>query len=168
MASVIIYSAMSMDGYIARPDGDIDWLFGGDDNNYKDFYDTVDVLFMGRKTYEQVLTFGDWGFAGKQSYIFTHADLQTGRNDVSFVSGDPGAVLDRLEDDTCVWAVGGEGLTTAMLEAGQINELRLFVLPITIGEGIPMFGKMTGDQRWNLVSTTALDHGLAELHYRRE
>lgn len=52
MPKVIIYSAMSMDGYIARPNGAIDWLSGGDDYNYKGFYDTVDVLLMGRKTYE--------------------------------------------------------------------------------------------------------------------
>lgn len=175
MASVIIYSTMSMDGYIARPNGDIDWLFGGDDGNYQSFYDTVDVLFMGRKTYEQVLTFGDWPYAGKQSYVFTHADLQTDRDDIKFVSGDPGVVLDQLADDTCAWAVGGEGLTTAMLEAGQINEMRLFVLPILIGDGIPMFPrhrhgskKMTGDQRWQLVNSAALSEGLVELHYRRK
>jgi dihydrofolate reductase len=90
MTKIVLYIATSLDGYIARKDGNIDWLtaFETDetDHGYGEFYHGIDGLAMGRKTYEQVLNFGEWAHPGKPSYVFTRQSLSSDLDDVFFTS----------------------------------------------------------------------------------
>ena len=81
---VILYIAMSLDGYIAKEDGSVDWLENagnGVEGSYLEFYNTIDTIIMGRKTYDQVLTFGEWGYKAKKTYVLTSKPRET-KNDL--------------------------------------------------------------------------------------
>src|SRR3989337_3340885 len=101
MAKFIREIATSLDGYIARKDGSIDWVSmveaSDTDYGYADFYQSVDVLVMGSRTYEQALGFGDWPYPGKPSYVFTTRNLTSERKDVIFTSAKPDTVIREME-----------------------------------------------------------------------
>lgn len=87
MSKIILYIATSLDGYIAKEDGNVDWLSSFDeDYGYKEFISTVDTIIIGRKTYQQVLTFGEWPYQGLKTFVFTHQELKHDKN-VEFISG---------------------------------------------------------------------------------
>jgi len=105
MTNFILHLAISLDGYIARLDGDIDWLpspeEGGEDNGYGKFYNSIDALVMGATTYEQVFGFGDWPYPGKLSYVLTSRNLSTVSTDTFFVKGGVEEVVENVNKKGC-------------------------------------------------------------------
>jgi dihydrofolate reductase len=172
MPYVTLYIATSLDGYIARADDGIDWLSivekEGEDYGYGAFYDSVDALIMGRRTYELVRSFSDWPYPEKQSLVFTHRDLATGRDDVEVASGDVKTVLAAMEARGYrrLWLVGGGELTRAFLQQGLIDEYIISILPILLGGGLPLFPPPGLEQRLELASAKQYPSGLVQLHYR--
>ncbi len=108
MRKIVLFIASSLDGYIARSNGDIDWLFTDQNYGYTKFLDSIDTVLMGRKTYEQVLTFGEYPYQEKKSYVFTkNLDFQA-TSDVEVVTNLESFVNDlRLLDGKNIWLVGG-------------------------------------------------------------
>jgi len=96
LRKIILYIASSLDGYIARENGDIDWLPQSDSSGYDEFYKTIDIVIMGKTTYEQVLTFGEYPYKGEKSYIFTRNKNPTKDENVEFVSNIDDFVRDVL------------------------------------------------------------------------
>lgn len=159
---VEVFIATSLDGFIARPDGAIDWLMDaqsaapvGEDFGYADFMAGVDALVMGRKSFESVLGFDAWPYDGTPVHVMTRqADLPVppalqGRVHVSALA--PGALLERLavQGVRRVYLDGGE-LIRAFLAEDRVDRMTVTTVPVLIGEGRRLFGPLGRDRRWTL------------------
>lgn len=166
---VKLFIATSLDGYIAREDGSVDWLFDADDYGYEEFYNSVETLVMGRKTYEQVLSFGKYPYPGKQAYVFSRTLAGTKDENVEFVAGAidtfTNGLRASLQGD--IWLVGGAGLVQSFMEMRLIDDFLLFVHPVVLGRGIPLFSPGEGEQNLNLNDCRRYPSGLIQLHYTR-
>ena len=163
---VRLYIAASLDGFIAGPGGEIDWLdAGGDaDYGYAAFYASIDTTLMGNETYKQVLTFGAFPYPTKTNYVFTRGAPPPDTAHVRFVSGDiAGFVRDLKEAPGAdIWLVGGGQLNTIMLEAGLIDEIILTSFPLVLGWGIPLFAPSDVRSPFKTVGCQAFDTGLIQ------
>lgn len=177
MGKVILYIATSIDGYIARADGGLDWLdsvqIEGEDYGYHGFYDSVDALIMGSATYEQILNFGAWPYPGKPSYIMTQRELHTDRDDIIITDQPPQAVVAaaRAAGNNNIWLVGGGALTVAFLNNNLIDEMIISIIPMTLGSGVPLFpaAQSIPQREFDLTDVQKFSSGLAQLTYvRRE
>src|SRR6476646_6661819 len=112
MRSIQLFIATSLDGYIARTSGAVDWLFTDQDYGYTEFSDQVDTVLMGRKTYDQVLSFGEYPYLGKKGYVFSRTQPQQRDENVEFVSSNWVHFLKQLRqpEGQNVWLVGGSEL----------------------------------------------------------
>jgi dihydrofolate reductase len=167
---IVYYLAVSADGFIARPDGDVGWLDRprrAGDYGMAAFYRTIDTVIMGRKTYEFALKFGQKAYAGKKNYVFSHTLRPTARARVEIVSGDVGELAMKLrsEEGKDIWLVGGGDLAAAFLDAGQLDEIVVHVIPTVIGEGIPLLQPRHRSVELRLLSTRAYRDGVVRLHY---
>ncbi len=167
MRKVILFIASSLDGYIARPSGDIDWLFTDEDYGYSEFFASVDTVLMGRKTYEQVLTFGEYPYEGVKSYVFTKNPLFQAENNVELVTEDIKKFIDNLRqaDGKNIWLVGGSQLTYDFMNHNLVDEFILSIHPIVLGEGIPLFANPTTPQSLRLTNCQTYSSGLVQLSY---
>lgn len=172
MTQVILYIAASIDGYIASPDGGVDWLSGFDsgqeDYGYDKFFNSVDAVLMGSRSYEQVLTFGDWPYEGKTSFVFTKQELTSSRRDIRFVSGDPVDEMKQIKKlgFKKVWLMGGAALIDSFREVNLINEFIISTMPILLGDGIPLFRQGATGQKLVLVRANEYRSGVVQSHYR--
>lgn len=160
-----LFIASSLDGYIARKDGSIDWLFTDADYGYKEFYSSVDTVLVGRKTYEQSLTLEDAPFSGKGCYVFTRkASGKSGY--VTFVSEDIAEFTKGLKDGpgSDIWLVGGSETIAALRHL--IDEFIISIHPGILGAGIPLFTGEWKETGLELVNSTSFASGLVQLHYR--
>lgn len=148
MPRVTLYVAQSLDGYVADRDGGVGWLPQppeGEDFGYGAFWDTVDALAMGRTTYDQIRGWGLWPYEGRPTLVFTHREADADPPEgVRFVSGDPREALSSqpekaLPEEAHVWLVGGGGLVRHFREAGLLDAVHLFVVPVLLGEGVPLW-----------------------------
>jgi dihydrofolate reductase len=159
--NVILYIAMSLDGYIARPDGSVDWLDdveGEGDNGYSDFYRQVGTVVMGRNTYEDVLKLtNDFPYAEKPCYVLSRT-YKDNNPHVTFTDEAIETLIQRLQEssDGYVWLVGGGQLVQQFLEKKLIDEVELYIIPKLIGEGLPLFPKGTPPAEFELTSTGRL------------
>jgi len=171
MPHVTLYIATSLDGYIARTDGGIDWLNVVDrpetDYGYQAFYETIDALLLGRKTYELALSFGDWPYPGKPSYVFTRGAEASQRKDVIFTSEPPRALLRALEARGLrrLWLVGGGELVAAFQRERLIDEYIISVIPVLLGSGIPLFPPPGPEMSLAVARCERYPSGLIQLHY---
>jgi len=166
-----VFIAASLDGFIARPDGAIDWLGPmarpGEDYGYQRFFDSIDAIVFGRKTYETALGFDAWPYAGKRCVVLTHRPLEA-RHGEERHEGVLDVLVDRLgaEGVRRAYIDGGE-VIRQFLAAGLIDDLTISIVPVLLGEGLPLFGG--GAERWlRLVESRAFPSGLVQVEYRIE
>lgn len=170
MRKVVLYIACSADGYIARPDGAVDWLepysAGGEDYGYAEFLAGVDTVILGRKTWDLAVSFTADPYPGQHSYVYTHRPPAP-RERVTFVAEPPAALVARLREQPGrdMWLVGGAALNTAFAQAGLIDETWLFVVPLLLGEGIPLYRPGAPERPLRLLDTLAYPTGLVRLRY---
>lgn len=170
-AALIYYVAASLDGYIARPDGRVDWLKpieeAGDDHGYQAFYDSIDGLLMGRVTYETILAFGGaWPYPGKPCTVLTRGDPAPVAPEVRISHDTPALAIADLAAAGCkrIWLVGGGSLAGTCYSAGLLDELVVSFIPHLLGAGIPMFA--TGlERRLQLREQRSFPTGVVQLHY---
>jgi len=172
-----VYVGTSLDGFIARRDGSIDWLNEaqglvpeGEDCGYKAFMDTVDTLIMGRKTFEQVLTFGPWHYGDTPVVVLSHNPVTIPSHlpdTVSHSSESPRALLDRLSSQGVkhVYVDGGNTIQGFLAES-LIDEITMTTVPVALGDGIPLFGPMEKDLKLTHVSTIPYDFGFVQTTYQ--
>lgn len=172
MRSITLYIAASLDGYIARPNGDIDWLTAFDnpaeDYGYGAFLDTVDTVLMGRLTYEQVLTFGDYPYPNQTGYVFSRT--QNGRDaHVTFVNEDVPSFVRQLQSQPggVIWLVGGTGLNVEFMRHNLIDEYIISIIPVVLGEGIPLFPTPLPTQPLRLLACQSYESGIVQVRYGR-
>ena len=174
MSDVVLYIATSLDGYIARRDGSLDWLpqpeTGAEDYGYAGFYDSIDALVMGANTFETVQSFGDWPYPGKPTLVFTTRDWPGAPPEVYLHAGEPQPALAKLHEQGArrIWLVGGGEMVAAFLRRDLIDEMILTLCPVLLGEGLPLFPATDVMQlTWELKGSCSYPDGLAQLHYRR-
>ncbi len=177
MAKVILYIAASIDGYIAREDGAVDWLdvvaAEGEDYGYTAFYEGVDALIMGSKTYEEVLLLspGEWPYAGKLSYVLSQRDLTTDNGEIVITAQPVKDVAAKLKAGgmETIWLLGGGALVASMLALDLIDEMILSIIPLTLGEGVPLFPRQgQGERKFELLETKGYRSGLVQVRYGRK
>jgi dihydrofolate reductase len=170
-----VFIATSLDGFIARPDGDIDWLMrhddSGEDSGYYRFIADIDAIVMGRASFEKVLTFDAWHYDRPVvvlSQTLTDADIPerlAGKAEI--VPDTPEQLMMRAEDRG--WKrlyIDGGKLIQSLLRAGFIQDLVISRIPVLIGEGIPLFGPLPADILLEHVDTTAFPSGIVQSTYR--
>lgn len=167
MRKVVLNVASSLDGYIARTSGDIDWLFTDQDYGLSEFFASVDTVLMGRKTYEQVLTFGEYPYKGAKSYFFTKNPLFRADNNVELVTEDTKKFVDDLRqaDGKNIFLVGGAQLIFDFMNKNLVDELILSIHPIVLGEGIPLFVTQTNPHSLRLTNCQTYSSDLVQLSY---
>ena len=169
---VSVFIAVTLDGFIARPDGSIDFLDRlatppGEDYGYADFFAEVDALVVGRATYETALGFDPWPWDGKRVVVLTHRALEA-RHGERAHAGDLAPLLEALarEGVRRVYLDGGAAIRRG-LEEGVVDDLTLSTLPFTIGAGRALFGGAPGTVDWALESVRGFSSGLVQARYAR-
>jgi dihydrofolate reductase len=169
-----VFVGTSVDGFIARLNGDLDFLpdGGGEPHGYDEFLESVDVLVIGRNTYEKVLTFDNWPYADKRVVVLSSraVDLANVRGAVlEQMSGSPAQIMDRLSASGAKHAYVDGGVTVQrFIRAGLIQRIIVTHVPILIGDGIPLFGSLPADVQLRHVQTTAYPSGLVKSEYEIE
>jgi dihydrofolate reductase len=166
-----VFIGTSLDGFIARENGDLDWLPGysdGEDYGYEEFAAGVDAVVMGRNTYEKVVTFGEWPYGKKTVIVLSHAPLRIPGQltSVESMSGTPAEIVSRLSKRGLkhLYVDGGKTIQT-FLEAGLIQELTITRVPVLIGRGIPLFGPLKKDIPLRHIETRHFPDGLVQSRY---
>lgn len=169
---VSVYIAVSLDGFIARKNGDIDWLTGGEsgeDYGYADFMSTVDHVVMGRNTFEKVLSFGGWHYE-KKVIVLTSRDLTLApelSDKAEALHLSPRELIHELERRGVRHIYLDGGVTVQrFLRAGLVDEMTITTIPILIGEGLPLFGALEKDVRLELLRSQAFKNGFVQNIYK--
>jgi len=162
-----VYIAASVDGFIARSDGAIDWLGAverpDEDYGYKAFHASIDTFIVGRKTYDTALTFPEWPYAGKHCVVMS-SKSHASRHGESFSSVSPAELVERLAREGRRHAyVDGGSVIQQFLRVGLITEMTLSLIPVLLGEGVRLFGPTGRDVPLTLISTRAFESGLVQL-----
>lgn len=172
MRKVIVYIAVSLDGYIAQEDGNIDWLsmveVPGEDYGYATFYETIDTVVMGRKTYEKVLSFGiPYPHSQKQNYIISKTLSGSTNQSIVFFNGDVKTLVTDLkqQDGKNIFIDGGAQLVQSLLKEKLIDNIIISTIPVLLGCGIRLFNGELPFQNLQLLSTKTFDSGLVQVHY---
>lgn len=169
MRDVVLFIACSLDGYIARKDGRVDWLFHDEDYGFTEFYDSVDTTLMGKKTYRDILGFGDFPYPEKKNYVFVRKDNTPPNKHVEYIHGDIPTFVRNLkkQEGKSIWLVGGGQINTMLLTSGQIDRMIVSVHPVILGQGVPLFGAGVPAERWfTLEHVETFASGLVQLTYR--
>lgn len=168
---VSVFIATSLDGFIARPNDDLDWLphGGGEPHGYDEFIASVDALVIGRKTFEKVLTFDAWPYGDKRVVILSSRplDLSAVRGGVvEQMAGPPAEIVSRLAARGAHHLYVDGGITIQrFLLAGLVQRLIITRVPVLIGDGIPLFGSLQHDIRLRHVATQHYPSGLVKSEY---
>jgi len=177
---VTIHMAASLDGFIARKDGRVDWLETSDHFEagatmtpefVQAFLRTIDCYVMGSRTYETAMAFDaqglGWAYGDTPIFVLTRRNLRKTRDSVEFCAGDLRSLVeDRLKPRfRGIWIAGGGEVAAACLRLGLADELRYSILPVVIGEGIPFFASLDRDVALHLVEVTPYKTGMVALRY---
>lgn len=170
-----IFIATSLDGYVARRDGELDWLMkqktDGEEHGFAALMEAVDGLVMGRGSFQNVLSFGDWPYIKPvviMSKSLTPEDIPDHlRDKVRLSSQEPEALMQALDEEGWKKAyVDGGKLVQSFIRAGLVSDITLTRIPILIGEGLPLFGSINQDIDLEHVSTESFASGLVTSKYR--
>ena len=169
--TVSVFVGTSLDGFIARRNGDLDWLpeGGGEPHGYTEFLASVDAIVIGRKTFEKVLTLGAWPYGDKRVVVLSSrpVDLSVaGGGVVEKMAGLPAEIVSRLAASGARHLYVDGGLTIQrFLLAGLIDRLIITRVPVLIGDGLPLFGTLQRDIRLRHVATQQYPSGLVKSEY---
>ncbi len=168
---LVIYVALSVDGYIADAEGGVDWLqeYHSAEMEFSAFDASIDVFLMGRKTFDQVLTFGPWKHSDRRAIVLTHRPIDNPPENVEAYEGDVAALAASLRagDGRNVWVMGGGETVRAFLDADAWDEINLFVMPVVLGGGVPLFPKPSARRALALTAARSFANGVVRLDYRR-
>jgi dihydrofolate reductase len=168
---ITYYAASSLDGYIAKEDGDVSWLeelnISMEDTGYDEFYSTVDALVMGRKTYEMVVSFGPWPYGDKPVWVCSSksidaiegCNLQNGKTPLDAYNEAQGQGVNHL------WLVGGGKLAASFLEEKLLTHLSISQMPIILGGGIRLFGDLKNNIKIQRISIEPHKSGFTQMDF---
>lgn len=172
---VSVFIATSLDRFIARKDGDIDWLMDvgeaepGEDYGYKVFNDTIDCMVMGRNSMEKVLSFPEWPYEGQRVIVLSNTlttvpDALSGK--IELYSGSLSNLVKGLESEGAkrLYIDGGKTIQSFLSE-GLVTDMVITTIPVLLGEGLPLFGEIPHDIKLKHISTTTYPNGLVQSNY---
>jgi dihydrofolate reductase len=167
---VSVFLAVSLDGYIAREDGSLDWLSlvqtdPAEDTGYEAFMASIDALLVGRHTYETALTFDPWPYRGKRVVVLT-SRTATSRHGETFSHDSLPSLVKRLGEEGVnrIYLDGGTTIRQG-LQAGIVTDMTLSWVPLLLGSGIPLFEKGLPETHWHLQSSRSFPSGLLQATY---
>ncbi|QCR33078.1 dihydrofolate reductase family protein [Lysinibacillus sp. SGAir0095] len=167
---LVVFIATTLDGYIATKEDSLEWLFkveGDGDNGYSEFYETVDTVVMGKRTYDWLMEqdLEEFPYKNKECYVFTRSTLKN-TEDVIFVNEDVTKFAEKRmnQDGKSIWIVGGGELLHSFIEEKLVDEFIITIAPTLLGNGIPLF-KKGDDQLDLLLKGTRTFNQFVELHY---
>lgn len=166
---LIFYGAISVDGFLARENHSLDWLIGTEgefDTGYEEFYESIDTILMGRKTYEQILALmDDFPYKDKKCYVFSRTTHGSNEN-VEFIDADITDLAKSLKEESGkrIWIVGGGEVLYPLLQERLVDEFFIQVAPTIIGRGIPLFIPGETENALRLLEVKQYKQ-FAELHY---
>ena len=176
-STVTLHMVSSLDGIIAKKDNSVSWLDssgdvyekGVSDDSAEEVVKAVNCFVLGARTYEHALQLG-WPYGNTPTIVITNRELPSTRKSVEFYSGD----LKRLVDEILapryenIWLVGGAMLCQCFLRLGLVDEIRLSIIPILLGDGLRLFDNSGIERRWHLKDVVAYKTGVVELLYRSQ
>ncbi len=179
-AKAFVYIATSLDGFIARDNGGLDWLPGSDgeseansgneDFGYNRFYASIDTLVMGRKSFEKVLNIGDWPYPDKRVVVLSSKTINVPKElaeSVEVLSLAPEELISYLSDSGAKHLyIDGGNTIQRFLRAGLIDEMTITTVPVLLGRGISLFGELSGDVNCDLLESTSFSNGMVQSRYR--
>jgi len=174
MPKMVLYIASSLDGYIAKPDGNLDWLTTfpppqTGDYGYTELLQRIGTILMGRKTYEELLGFEiDWPYTGYETFVVTsNTGLNIQSPDTFLLTSSLSTFIHDLKTTRTkdIWIVGGGQLISELLKEKLIDEMIISLIPKIIGEGIPLFPGPLPESEWILGESEAFSTGLVNLRY---
>jgi len=172
---ISVFIATSLDGFIARENGDVDWLSGpqtdinGEDFGFQDFMDSVDTIVMGRNTFEFVMASGEWFYGSKNFIVLTSRELQIPEKyppTIEKFNGTPQELVEYISTKGAkhIYIDGGKTIQD-FLKAGLIQQITITRIPILLGKGIALFGPVLEDTHLKHVITKTYDNGFVQNRY---
>jgi dihydrofolate reductase len=169
MKKIKLFIASSLDGYIARIDGSIDWLVTDGDYGFSQFYESIDTIIMGRKTYDKVLESGKYPHTDKKSYVLSqNPHVRRSSQHVEFIYADVIVFIKKhliRSKGKDIWLVGGSDIISIFLNADLVDEVILSIHPIILAKGIPLFKNIQRQVILKLLKSIPFDNGLIQMHY---
>jgi dihydrofolate reductase len=166
---VVYYAAISLDGYIAGPDGDVSWLDGYfiPELGFHDFIARIKGVIMGRGTFDKIVSFGKWPYGDLAGTIATHRDFDVSFGPLTKSGGTPADILAdaRQTSKGPLWIVGGAELATQFIESGLLTRVDLFVIPVLLGSGIPAFSSASR-RMLSLIDCQTYPKGIVRMSYK--
>ena len=173
--TVTLHMVCSLDGFIAKKDNSVSWMDAGSvyaagvsisQEEIAAFLKAIDCYVMGSRTYEHALQLG-WPYGETPVVVVTGRKLPSARKSIEFYSGDLKTLVDeKLEAHyRNIWLVGGAMLSQRFLELGLVDEIRLTIAPVLLGDGLRLFGGSPAEERWKLENVVAYKNGFVELSY---
>ena len=176
MKKIILYIAASLDGRIAEPDGTVDFLSTYPVNEemnygYNDFMASVDTVLMGGRTYREILNMDViWPYKEQTTYVVTRGWTEkTNGGDVQFITENVIETISGLRDSEGkdIFLCGGGQLTAMLLQAGLVDEMRIFYVPVILGKGIPLFPEQPTGTKWTMTGNHIYPNGVLGLTYQK-
>jgi len=168
MKKIKLFIASSLDGYIARIDGSTDWLVTDGDYGFSQFYESIDTIIMGRKTYDKVLESGKYPHTDKKSYVLSqNPHVRRSSQHVEFIYADVIVFIKKhliRSKGKDIWLVGGSDIISIFLNA-DLDEVILSIHPIILAKGIPLFKNIQRQVILKLLKSIPFDNGLIQMHY---
>jgi dihydrofolate reductase len=177
MSKIKLFIATTIDGFIARENGSLDWLFSlpnpnNIDHGYNALIDSVDIIVMGRKTYDELLGFGiEWPYKNYKTYIITKNRNYQIRSENTFIAESiDSKLIDklRLESNKNIWLVGGGNVITQFLNLGSIDEMIISVIPMILGRGLRLFPGHPLETNFELLDSVAFETGVVNLEFKKK
>ncbi|MCZ6728323.1 MAG: dihydrofolate reductase family protein [SAR324 cluster bacterium] len=165
-----VYIAATVDGYIADAQGSVAFLdaFEGENHGYKEFFRTIDTLVMGRRSFDQVLGFGNWPYEKKRTVVLSNREGDTAAApNLEFAKGDIGSLADRLaaQAQGDVWLMGGADVIRQFLAARRVHSIEIFVMPLLLGSGVRLFPEPGATADLALTEQQSYPSGVQRLFY---
>jgi dihydrofolate reductase len=177
MSKIHLFIATSLDGFIARENGSLDWLVNipnpsQTDHGYNEMIENTDVIVMGRKTYDEVLGFGiDWPYENCKTFVVTgKQDFIPSTGNTFILNNIDLGVVDFLKNQSSknIWLAGGGSLVTQFLNLDAIDEMTISVVSLVLGKGIRLFAGEPAETQFETVKTELFDTGIINLVYKKK
>ncbi len=178
-STITLHMVSSLDGIIAKKDNSVSWLDSNgpvyeagvsvSEEEAANFVKTIDCYVLGSRTYEHALQLG-WPYGDTPTVVITNRRLPSTRKSVEFYSGDLKRLVDQILAPRYgnIWLVGGAMLCQSFLRLGLVDEIRLMIAPVVLGDGLRLFGDSGTEQKWHLKDVVAYKNGFVELSYRSQ
>jgi dihydrofolate reductase len=173
--TVTLHVVSSLDGFIAKKDNSVSWMDSSDvyergvTDDGAEVLQSIECYVLGSRTYEHALQLG-WPYGDTPTVVVTNRELPSTRKSVEFYAGD----LNRLVEEILtpryrnIWLAGGAMLGQSFLKLGLVDEIRLMIAPVTLGDGLHLFGDSETEQRWHLKNVVAYKNGFVDVSYARK